>query len=249
MLTKNIQSNKPSTHLDAEVIYNEDGTATINPSKDFLIHARQQWNSSLIGHFIRSSFDFKYIKERAFKHWKSKGLKNVYYSSKGYFTFKFSIVEEKDAILRFNSIQVGEKTMYLQNWVEASQFKKNVINRIPCWIRLLDVPQSYWSPTGITIIAKAVGTPLQFDDATAKFEPIKYAGVQVELFYDAPRPGFVWVPVLKPDGSTENIKVEVLYPLLPYSCSLCKAFGHSLARCTDNPEAQKHTTKTTVPQK
>ena len=30
-----------------------------------------------------------------------------------------------------------------------------------------------------------------------------------------------------------------MYAQLPFSCSLCKAFGHSLARCLDNPKAKK----------
>lgn len=31
-------------------------------------------------------------------------------------------------------------------------------------------------------------------------------------------------------------KIEIQYGELPYSCSLCNAFGHSLSRCINNPE-------------
>ena len=35
------------------------------------------------------------------------------------------------------------------------------------------------------------------------------------------------------------MNVDIMYAQLPFSCSLCKAFGHSLARCLDNPKAKK----------
>ncbi|KAL8116812.1 hypothetical protein AgCh_023106 [Apium graveolens] len=70
------------------------------------------------------------------------------------------------------------------------------------------------------------------------FQPINYARVQIELTYSALRP-IVWVPVLNLNGEVEKIKVSVDYSQLPYSCSLCKACGHSLARCTDNPNKEE----------
>lgn len=123
--------------------------------------------------------------------------------------------------------------------MEGSKFKRNVIDKIPAWIRLVDVPHSYWSKEGLSLIALAVGKPLKFDDLTARFEPIKFTGIQIEFIYTAPRPDFIWVPILDCDENEENIKVEIQYTQIPYSCSLCPAFGHSLARCMNNPDAVK----------
>lgn len=44
-----------------------------------------------------------------------------------------------------------------------------------------DVPHSYWSREGLTHIAKAVKIPLKFDENTARFEPLRFASVQVML--------------------------------------------------------------------
>lgn len=82
-----------------------------------------------------------------------------------------------------------------------------------------------------------MGKPLKFDEPTSRFEPLKFVEVQVELEYSAPTPPSVWVPVLNCDEVEEKEKIEIQYPQLPYSCSLCKAFIHSLARCADNPNA------------
>lgn len=127
IVAKHIPSTETGCSDNAQIIFNEDGSATLKPPKDFLVNARKMWNTSLIGHFIRGSFDFKFFRDHAFKLWKNKGLSIVFNSSKGYFTFKFTTVQEKNNILALNSIQVGGKTMYLAPWMEANKFKKNVI--------------------------------------------------------------------------------------------------------------------------
>lgn len=81
--------------------------------------------------------------------------------------------------------------------------------------------------------------PLKFDENTARFEPLKFASVQVMLSYSSPRPDFIWVPVEDEFGISELVKVTFVYPQLPYSCSHCKAFGHSFSRCVNNPNATK----------
>ena len=237
IVVKNTVYEKPQFSPNNPVSFNEDGSANIHPPEEFLINAKKQWSSSLIGHFIGGGFAFNFVKEQAFKLWKNLGLLKVYFSSKGYYTFKFNTVEEKDFVLGQYTAQMGGKTLYLRPWMEGSKFQRNSIDRVPCWIKLVDVPQSYWSASGLSHIAQAVGTPLKFDVATARLEPIKFAGVQVELQYSSPKPDIVWVPILHSDGSSEKLKVEIVYPRLPSSCSICKAFGHSLARCPKNPDA------------
>lgn len=103
------------------------------------------------------------------------------------------------------------------------------------------MPHSYWSREGQTHIAKAVGLPLKFDENTARFEPLKFASVQVMLSYSSPRPDFIWVPVEDKVGDMEFVKVSFVYPQLLYSCSHCKAFGHSFSRCVNNLDAVKPT--------
>lgn len=59
--------------------------------------------------------------------------------------------------------------------MEGSTFKRNVVEKVPTWIILVDVPHSYRSKEGLSALAKSVGKTLKFDDATARFEPFKYA--------------------------------------------------------------------------
>lgn len=138
-------------------------SVNIEPPKDFLLNAQKQWDSSFIGHFIGGSFAFKFVREQAFKLWKNVGLTRVYYSSKGYFTFRFATVEQKNKVLSLNSVYIGGKPLYMMPWMEGSKFRKNLVQKVPCWIRLVNVPDTYWSRDGLSNIAKGVGKSLKFD--------------------------------------------------------------------------------------
>lgn len=247
VVAQSVPNTQTSEVPNVAISYNLDGSSNINPTKEFLLNARKQWESSFIGHFIGVRFNFTFIKEQAMKMWKNKGLMDVYFSPRGYYTFRFKTVAEKDALLHLNSVQIGGKNMYLMPWMEGTALKTNVVTKVPCWIRLVDVPLSYWSKDGLSSLAKVVGKTLKFDVSTARFKPMKYAGVQVELEYGGHRPPYVWAPVINCNGENEKMKVEILYPPMPYSCSLCKAFGHSLSRCHDNPEAVKRQTRPARP--
>ena len=85
---------------DSEVIFNKDGSATINIPRSFLENAKKKWSTSCIGHFIGGSFPFKFVKEKVTKLWSNMGLQNVFFSSKGYFTFKFGTMEEMEHVVR-----------------------------------------------------------------------------------------------------------------------------------------------------
>lgn len=117
---------------NVQVVFNDDSSAPVKPPKDFLVNARRNWDSSLIGHFIGGNFAFQFVKDQAFKLWKNMGLSRVFYSSKGYYTFKFNIVKEKNEVLGLHSIQLGGKTLYLMPWMEGNKFKRNVIHIVPC---------------------------------------------------------------------------------------------------------------------
>lgn len=129
--------------------------------------------------------------------WKNRGLLNVFYNSKGYFTFKFDTVENMKAILNLSSIQMGGKTLFFKPWMESTEFKRNVIEKVPCWVKLGNIPPSYGlSSSGITMIAELLERVIKFDEATSRLLPMKFARVLVELDYNSPRPPYIVVPCL-----------------------------------------------------
>lgn len=97
--------------------------------------------------------------------------------------------------------------MYLTPWMQGSKFKKNLVDRVLVWVKFVDVPQH----EGLCSIASAVGKPLKFDEATARLEPMKYAGIQVELIYNVRRLDHIWMTILNGDGETKKVQVALIY--------------------------------------
>ncbi|WOH03943.1 hypothetical protein DCAR_0623348 [Daucus carota subsp. sativus] len=233
-----------------KISLNGDGTATLELPHSFLIEARKQWSSSCIGHFVGASLQFKYVKEQTMKLWSNNGLKNVYYNSKGYYTFRFETEAEMKKVLALRSIQIEGKRIYLAPWTDGASFQKNVIKKVSTWVKLVDVPHSYWTREGLKHIASAVGVPIILDNQTATLNPMKYAGVLVEITYDCAYPKAVWVPVIEEDsGEVVKVRVGIDYTSVPQSCSYCKAFGHYDSRCEKNPSYVKPPTKEKAPVK
>ncbi|KAL8108690.1 hypothetical protein AgCh_024958 [Apium graveolens] len=202
MLQQNLNSDKPQ-NANVSFTYNEDGSVNLLLNDDFLKNGIKQWESSITCHFIGGIFDFKFVRDHAFKLWKNKELSRVYYSSKGYFTFRFNTVANKNIVLNLNSVQMGGKTLFLRPWMEGNKFMKNIVNKVLIWIGLSNVPFPYWSSKGLTAIVET-------------------------------------------DGTRDREKIEIEYSMLPYSCMLRKAFGHSLSRCIDNLERIMTTPKQRV---
>ncbi|XP_063941240.1 uncharacterized protein LOC135149469 [Daucus carota subsp. sativus] len=190
------------------------------------------------------------LKGTALKLWTNSGLKNVYYNSKGYYTFRFDAVEDMKKVLALNSVQIGGKRLYLAPWTDGANFQKNVIKKVSTWVKLVDVPHSYWTREGLKHIASAVGVPVSLDKQTATLNPMKYAGVLVEITYDCSYPKAVWVPVIDEDtGEVVKVRVGIDYSSVPQCCSYCKAFGHFDSRCEKNPSYVKPPTKEKAPVK
>lgn len=63
IVTKNVSVTEARSNETAQIIFNEDGYATLKPPKLFLSNARKSWETSLTGHFIGGSFDFKFVRD------------------------------------------------------------------------------------------------------------------------------------------------------------------------------------------
>ena len=155
------------------------------------------------------------------------GTAECFFQLKRIFYFQVWICGRNGKGLGSKFCEYWGKRLYLGPWSDGSQFKRNAIKSVSTWIRLIDVPHSYWSVEGLGNIAKVVGKPICLDKQTALLNPMKFAGVMVQLKYGTTYPKAVWVPVInEEDGSIVKVKVGIEYSAVPQSCKFCQAFGH-----------------------
>lgn len=109
---------------------------------------------------------------------------------------------------------------------------KDCISSMPIWIKLTDIPDSYWTEEGLNRLASVVGKPLGADNLTSKLEMLPYAKIQGLYKLGDPLPNEVAATVLDPVTEQKYVaKVNIVYPFRSLFCSGCRFLGHSVGPC------------------
>lgn len=225
-------SGKPSRSLSYHPPLSEDGPILVKPPTDVLKRGNQLWSSSLVGYFLHSNIPFKVVEPIAKRLWGNMGLTSVFLHSKGYYIFKFKSVSARDNVLASGPWHFASKVIVLQPWKEGVEFSKSDQLKIPIWVKLSQIPLSYWSDEGISYLASAIGRPLFTDEMTSKHDLMQFARVCIEVQASFSFPSSINVVVLNEETSEDIIvPVSVEYQSRPPSCPSCKVFGHSPLKC------------------
>lgn len=91
---------------------------------------------------------------------------------------------------------------------------------------LWDVPLHLWNATGFSRSASYVGKPIMTDTPTDMKIRMDYARICVEIDVNCSFPEELPFQI-----ENEKFKVRAEYPWKPTSCSHCRSFAHSTARC------------------
>lgn len=209
-----------------------DGSILIKPPMDFLERGNQSWSSSLVGYFLHSKLPFKVVEPIAKRLWGNRGLIKVLLHSKGYYIFKFNSDADRDNILASGPWHFASKVIVLKPWKEGVEFAKDDCDTFPIWVKLSNIPLSYWSADGISYIASGIGKPICADEITSHFELLNFARVCIEVKASFSFPSSLNVTVLNGETLEDSIvPIEVEYQSRPPSCPTCNVFGHSPLKC------------------
>ncbi len=140
-----------------------------------------EWNNTLVGYFLGSKLHYAAVNTIAHKIWGKAGLSEVLSSDNGYFFFKFAHREGMDSVLERAPWHMANRPLVLKGWHSNLTLSKEDLNKIPLWVKLYHVPMAFWTKTGLSYVASAVGRPLHTDKLTAIKKRISYARVCVEV--------------------------------------------------------------------
>ena len=94
-------------------------------------------------------------------------------------------------------------------------------------MKFYGIPLEYWTPSGLSYIASAVGRPLHTDSLTATKNRIRFARVCAEI--DAATEFVEEFYLQGENGEWITIFSELEW--VPVRCSTCCVFGHSMSAC------------------
>ncbi|KAL8478055.1 hypothetical protein ACS0TY_030089 [Phlomoides rotata] len=156
--------------------------------------------------------------------WNVKGNLDLIPHTHGYYTIRFSILEDRDRIFRHRHWLLQPGVIRLQSWVQDFNPNRVCTSLAQVWVRVMDLPMEYWQPGILEAMASAFGTLLKIDDRTLHRRMGHYARILVEI-----------------DMKTELIEkimykragvfsfANLVFEHLPEFCRGCGIVGHTTA--------------------
>ncbi|XP_019429990.1 PREDICTED: uncharacterized protein LOC109344585 [Lupinus angustifolius] len=148
---------------------------------------------------------------------------------KGFYEFSFSLVDDMRSVCSTSSWNL--KPGFLRLFLWTPDFNPNLqkLSHSQCWVKILGLPQEYWSPKIIFSIAGGIGTPIAIDEATNNRSFTHFAKVLVDINLKAKLPEKILV---EREGFAFFVSLE--YENLPEFCNGCQYIGHTIANCRRN---------------
>jgi len=75
----------------------------------------KKWESTLMGYFIEKKLPYSLVSKAAYRYWGKVGLSEVLATESGYFFFKFSTTDQKDAVMEGGPWHFASQPMILKN--------------------------------------------------------------------------------------------------------------------------------------
>ncbi|XP_019429250.1 PREDICTED: uncharacterized protein LOC109336882 [Lupinus angustifolius] len=190
----------------------------------------QRCKNHLHGRLILSKGDnmlkFLDLKEKLAWLWCKLGKWTMISLGKGFYDFSFSSLEDMRSVCSVGAWSL--KPGFLRVFLWTPDFNPNVrkSSHAQCWVRILNLPQEYWSARIIFSIVGGIGTPISLHEATTNRSFGHFAKVLVELNLKSKLPNQILV-----ERDDFAFFVQIDYENLPLFCNGCQTIGHSLANC------------------
>ncbi|KAL8511866.1 hypothetical protein ACS0TY_018340 [Phlomoides rotata] len=170
--------------------------------------------------------------------WHMKGNLELIPHTRGYYTIRFSLLEDRDRIFKMRHWLLQPGAFHLQSWVQ--DFNPNMVcsSLARVWVRIMDLSMEYWQPSIHEAIASAFGTLIRIDDRTFHRRMGHYARILVEIDM---KTGLIEKIMYKRAGVCSF--ATLVFERLPEFCRNCGIVGHTTAACTRGklPEREGNT--------
>ncbi|KAK1308353.1 hypothetical protein QJS10_CPA09g00834 [Acorus calamus] len=139
-----------------------------------LVEMDNHWRLSLLGYVIGKKPYYKAFIDFLYRVWKSKGSIEVFMQGGGFFVVRFSSEEDMQNVIEGGPWLMGGCPIVLRKWHRGMLMELELLETIPIWIRLPQLPLHLWGKRMLSKLASVVGIPLFMDSATANYTRIEF---------------------------------------------------------------------------
>lgn len=101
---------------------------------------------------------------------------------------KFTYLEDRDVVLYSGPYTIRSKPIIIKAWSPNFNFDTKVLQTIPIWVQLPNLPLNCWSMDSLSRIESDMGISIYVDECTTKIKRISYARFLVEMNITKPLP-------------------------------------------------------------
>lgn len=149
----------------------------------------------------------------------------IRFCGRGYYTFLFETVEDRNLIFKNGPYFMDTRGLYLNRWTPDFDPEMDVPNAVPVWVRLPHLPLHCWGDESVRAIGNAVGKYVDRSEPKENMYACARICVEVDLSKGLPE-----AVKLQVDRWTHIQQVD--YEQLPFKCKVCHEYGHFANRCT-----------------
>ncbi|XP_019450653.1 PREDICTED: uncharacterized protein LOC109352923 [Lupinus angustifolius] len=189
--------------------------------------------SHLHGRVILSKGDspikFLDLKTKLTSMWSMIGKWDMISLGRGFYDFSFSSIEDMRSVCAVGSWSLKPGVLRLSLWTPDFNPNLQKLSHSQCWVRILGLPQEYWSAKILFSIAGGLGTPISLDDATSNRSFGHFARVLVDIDLKSHLHNQILV-----EREDFAFFVYIEFENLPDFCLRCNSIGHLASTCRKN---------------
>ncbi|XP_019235628.1 PREDICTED: uncharacterized protein LOC109215961 [Nicotiana attenuata] len=210
----------------------QDGVKIVELNKEKIEKGSAKWRQSLILYVVGEDPTIGVLERFIAATWNFASKPKVFYHNDGYFVVRFNSIEDKDVVLCSAPYTINSKPIIIKSWAPTFNFHSKVLQTIPLWVKLPNLPLSCWEGETLSRIGSGLGVPVYADECTTKVERISYARLLVEMNVTRPLPKTIKVK----DPTGDVYDQEIVYDWVPEYCHTCLQAGH-LCNLSQNKKA------------
>ncbi|XP_023879304.2 uncharacterized protein LOC111991740 [Quercus suber] len=215
---------------DEEVEDLREGLAAVTLTRETKRRIRGPWSKALIIKLYGKSMGLQYLHDKLNFLWKPSGRIVCVDLGNGFYSVRFSLKEDMDAVLEKGPWFIGGHFLSIRPWEPFFKPSTANVSLIAVWVRLHELPMELYETEVLKHIGTSIGKVLRIDTHTAMEARGRYARLCIQVDINKPLINTILI------GKFEQ---PVMYEGIHEFCFSCGRIGHKRDSCpytVKNPE-------------
>ncbi|XP_074314673.1 uncharacterized protein LOC141649902 [Silene latifolia] len=153
--------------------------SSVSIEEEDIVKEVEYWQTTLVGTVLGRQSTLVQIESLVSKYWTHITTPKILYFAKGWYYFRFASAEDMEKI-RSDTWNVNGFPLVFNPWSPTVVDELNVTH-VPVWVLFPNLDPCFWSKSGLSKVASAVGNPICADEHTTNKSKLAFARVLIDV--------------------------------------------------------------------